>query len=426
MTLLQALLERSDVRNLLTAQERIVLLRRLLYLNRQLPVAERQDWRAPSWMEDLGSLLLDTGDLAGARAVVAAVPAEVWSQSWRSAPFLTLQFRIAAKAGELGAMLEGYRRNPQESPAFGNLTAAAAALANLKEDSTSNQILAFAYARELDNGNFDSSNFLGLAQIRLKAGDLAGAQQLLHRMQLLSPQPFTDLLPAADLLENYQHKAEAAEYIQARVRAVPWDSKARLRLGADLDAVVADPNAEYQVRVDAAKLGGKGGAGELALLARGAITAAEANRPYYYEARLRAAANTSDMAARTTLLLDAVAVHPDWQQPLISLFQAAYRSGRFELAIVAAQRAPWRNLQSLDQAHELAVAFEQAGQALNAQRVLEEASKEQTSAAVQAQLKLEIAAIARRVEIQSENEARRPHLTASVEQRQVVQPRIEK
>ena len=59
-------------------------------------------------------------------------------------------------------------------------------------------------------------------------------------MQLVADEPFQDLIPAADLLEKYGHKTEAAEYIQARARVVPWDAKARLRLGRDQNVIAAD------------------------------------------------------------------------------------------------------------------------------------------------------------------------------------------
>jgi hypothetical protein len=241
---------------------------------------------------------------------------------------------------------------------------------------------------------------------------------------LVSSEPFVDLLPAADLLEKYGHKSEAATYIEDRVRAVPWDAEARLRLGRDLTAIVTSPNVAYRIRVDAANRGAAGGEGELALLARGRITAAEANHPFYFDARLAAAANTGDATARMAILLDAVAVHPERREPLLPLFQAAYRAGRFDLAMEAARRSP--SPTTLADARELAAAYERAGEFMFARRVLEQEAEEQTSAPVREQLKQEAAAIDRRAAMQQENEARRPHVSASLEQSRVVRPRVEK
>lgn len=416
----------SGGRQLLTPQDRIVVLRRLIYLGEQ-QTPGRSMYGEEQWREELAGLLLDSGDLTGARAVLAAIPESQRGEPWRGGSLLVLEIRIAAKGGELAALLDSYRRNPKEAPPLGALQNAAQQLASRHEDAAADQVLAFAYSRELDNSHFDASNFLGLAEIRLKAGDPAGAQQLLRRMQLVSYEPFAELLPAADVLEKYGHKAEAAEYIQARARAVPWDAQAKLRLGADLGAIVADPHAPYAVRVEAAKLGAQGGEGELALLARGHISAAEANRPFYYDARLTAARSTTDPAARMALLLDAVAVQPERQGPLLPLFQAAYRAGRLELALEAARRSrwvPWPG--TLEEARELAGAYRQASDFMMARRMLEEAAKVQTSATIRTELTQEIAAIDRQAQLRQENEARRPHVSASVEQGTVVRPRIEK
>ena len=411
----------------LTAPDRIAMLRRLLYLNRQHPPEERNDWSADVWQRELASLLLDSGDLAGARAVIASVPQSVRADRWRGSEFLQLELRIAAKAGELSSVLDGFRRNPKDAPAFDALRNAAEQFTLRHEDSIAGQILAFAYSRELDNGDFAASNFLGLAQIRLKAGDIAGAQELLRRMQLVADEPFEDLMPAADLLEKYGRNTEANECIQARVRAAPWDSEAQLRLGHGVSAIVTDANAPYLVRVEAAKRGGTGGDGELALLARGHITAAEANHPLYYEARVEAARNTADPAARVALLLDAIAVHPEQRAPMLPLFQAADGAGQFELAVEAANRC-WAVVPvTVETTREMSATFERAQDYMSATAILRVASERaDTPPQIREQLKQEMSAVEHREELHRQNEARRPHLSASVEQDHVVRPRIEK
>ena len=411
----------------LSPNDKVAVLRRLLYLNEQQPPEQRNDWSLDMWRAQLATLLLDAGDLAGARAVIATVPDRVRADRWRGTQFLELELRISAKAGELTSVLDGYRRNPKDAPEFDALRNAAEQFTRRHEQSVADQILAFAYAREIDNANFDASNFLGLAEIRLKAGDTVGAAQLLRRMQLVSDEPFADLMPAANLLEQYGRKAEAAEYVQARVRAVPWDSEARLRLGRDLNSIAADANAPYGVRVQAAKRGGTGGDGELALLARGHITAAEANRPFYYEARIESARNTADPAAQIALLLDAIAVHPDQHAPMLPLFQTAYPAGRFEIALEAARGCWAQMVIPVETARDMSAAFERAQDDMGAAAVLRIASeREDVSPQVREQLKQETVAVERRAEVRRQNEARRPHVTASVVQNHVVRPRIEK
>jgi cellulose synthase operon protein C len=410
----------------LAAADKIAALRRLIYLNNQRPPEERNDWSLDVWRQKLAALLLDADDLPGARAVLASVPENVRADRWRGIGFLDLELRISAKAGELANVLDGYRRNPKDAPAFDALRNAAEKFTIRHEDAVADQILAFAWSRELDHGNFEASNFLGLAEIRLKAGDTAGAAQLLRRMQLVADEPFDDLMPAANLLEKYRRTAEAAAYIQARVRAVPWDSEARLRLGNEFSAIAVDANAPYAVRVEAAKRGGIGGNGELALLARGHIGAVAANHPFYYDARLEAARNTTDPATRVSLLLDAIAVHPEQLAPMLPLFEAAYPSGQFQLALEAAQRC-WAVVPvPLATARQMSAAFEQAEDYMSAAAVLRSvATRTDTPVPIREQLKEEIAAVEHRQQLHRQNEARRPRVIAPVEQDHVVRPRIE-
>jgi hypothetical protein len=56
------------------------------------------------------------------------------------------------------------------------------------------------------------------------------ALALLRRMTLVSGQPFENLETAAALLEKAGRHAEAAEFLASRVRAVPWDAPAAVRL----------------------------------------------------------------------------------------------------------------------------------------------------------------------------------------------------
>jgi hypothetical protein len=104
----------------------------------------------------------------------------------------------------------------------------------------------------------DASNFLGLAEAKLEEGDAATAVALLRRMTLTTGEPFETLTPAAALLERFNRNTEAAEFLQQRVKAVPWDLEAALHLARATNAypvlreIAASPNARYEVRVQAA------------------------------------------------------------------------------------------------------------------------------------------------------------------------------
>jgi hypothetical protein len=191
-------------------------------------------------------------------------------------------------------------------------------------------------------------------------------------MNRVAGEPFENLGAAGDLLVKMGHPTEAAEFYALRVKAVPWDAEARLKLGkaeaaansqtnqaiALLSAVASTPNADYSTRASAAEslaalkasapsLGGA----ELDWLAKGGPMAA-AESPGFFYARLRAARQVSDAPARIRLLLDAIAIHPeDFRQrdeeppppaakpegvsPRVVLFQAAIAANQNELALSA-------------------------------------------------------------------------------------------
>src|SRR5258708_21106692 len=84
-------------------------------------------------------------------------------------------------------------------------------------------------------------------------------------------EPFANLVDAASLLETYKHPTDAIEFLDTRVRAVPWDGEARMRLGrvgdrgAELLRAVAQANdVAYDTRVSAARALGEAKAGPLA------------------------------------------------------------------------------------------------------------------------------------------------------------------
>ncbi len=248
-----------------------------------------------------------------------------------SGEVVPLEILIAAQEKTLDALLERYRRERQPPPLDG-LRNAAAALREKGDAESARRVLEFVYTSALDGGDLSATNFLGLAEVRLEQGDVATALGILRRMALVSGEPFENLVPAADLLDRTGHKAEARPFLEQRVRAVPWDMAARVKLG---DASVAkSPEAPYELRARAALLAPAKelGSAELDLLAAGKIDPASAEKPYFYFARVRAA-ESAPAADRVRLLSAALAIDPASSGARLGLFRAALDASKDEFAL---------------------------------------------------------------------------------------------
>lgn len=275
------------------------------------------------------AFLLDTKQTARAQAAIDAWQGD---RSYSNA----LEIQAAAQAGRLASLLDRYRTKPEETPPPEVLRQSAANLKAAGDEANARRLLEFIYTQDLNAHNFTAANFLGLAEVRIGQGDLAAAIVLLRRMTLVADEPFQDLLPAADLLIRTGHKAEAREFLEARVKAVPWDPESRVKLG---DASPGrSPEAPYEVRLEAAELApGSGfGSGELDLLAGGAKPSpASAEKPYYYFARVKAAEAATKPQDRVPLLMGAVATNPEALLPRVRLVRAAIESANPQIALSA-------------------------------------------------------------------------------------------
>ena len=301
----------------------------------------------------LAAQLLRQGKVQESHQVLDSIPqAERVSLVYELAP---IKIRVAALEGELAALLGRYRSQPDESPPLVALRNAALALRAANQADAARQVLEVAYSRELESYNFDASNFLGLAEMRLEQDDTSGALALLRRMTLVAGAPFENLEPAAVLLARFGHHAEAAEFRSQRVRAVRWDLEARLRQAESLLAAGAAPEgarkvlvsvaqektAFYSLRASAAGALAKAGAGaalqsgspELDWLASATPTA-NVDQPYFFHSRLAAAARAS-AADRIRLLQSALGVRPDDNSARLALLRAAVEAGRSRLVQVA-------------------------------------------------------------------------------------------
>jgi tetratricopeptide (TPR) repeat protein len=223
------------------------------------------------------------------------------------------------------------------------------------------------YQREIDEHQLNVANMLGLAEIRIENGELSAALELLYRMTLTTANPFEAQDPAAALLARTGHFNEAIPFLEELTIAMPWNAEYRVRLAQaklqarrdeqsarkELAAVAQDMKASYDVRSAAAQaLAGTGrtdlGSRELNLLAGAAPTLAEANQPFFFRARLSAAARL-DNASQKALLRAALEEYPYADGARVLLLRAAMQAGDYHLAVATMKpflRSRWLDLNS--------------------------------------------------------------------------------
>jgi len=119
------------------------------------------------------------------------------------------------------------------------------------------------HSREIAGGDRSPANFLGLADALLEQGATSRAVAVLRRMAILTNEPFSNLGPAAALLARHGRAGESTEFLEAAVKASPWDAAARVSLAqyllssdrvratAILKSVAADTASPWQARSDA-------------------------------------------------------------------------------------------------------------------------------------------------------------------------------
>jgi cellulose synthase operon protein C len=296
------------------------------------------------WIE----ALIKVENFAEARRELDAIPIE---NKKSQEPWLSPELKIAAHDGSLASMVEAWKRDALSAPTSDVLRNAAAGL----DATAKSTVLAFIYASALDAHDLSATNFLGLAEIGIANGDMPGAIALLNRMVLVSQDPPTDLGSAASLLTRGGHYAEALPFLKKLTSTVPWDASCRVRLDEaklkagqetdsalnDLAALAADPAAIYAVRTQAAQLlsgrkrAGNFGSAELNLLARGSISASEAQKPYFMAARITAA-QSAPLPQRVLLLKQVIADAPHDDNARILLLHAAIDANDAHLVINAA------------------------------------------------------------------------------------------
>src|SRR6266478_4552138 len=181
-----------------------------------------------AWQVNWIRYLVRTRQYARAADAMNALPKE--TRDAQAPALVPLDLQGAAKLGTLDAKIVAYRAEPQTAPPSALLRAAARQLADAGDKQSARKILEFVFAQEIDEHQLVAANFLGLAEIRLAAGDTSGAVDLLRRLVLVVGNPYENLDPAAALLEKTGHNAEALEFLDQLVKAAPWEFSYRVRL----------------------------------------------------------------------------------------------------------------------------------------------------------------------------------------------------
>ncbi len=248
---------------------------------------------------------------------------------------------LAARSGQLDALLAAYRSDPDTAPPSTALQAAAAELSADNHPQPARALLEFSFDRSRATNSLAATDYLALAEARLRTNDLEGALTLLHSLtQSTSGDTYTNLDSAAALFERNARPAESIPFLRTLAGSVPWDFSYSVRLAearqhakqstpealASLTAVARNPLAAYALRTRAARdLAGNpsdlGGA-ELTLLTSSTIAPAAARQPFFVAARATAAAQSHDAKLQTTLLREAIAIAPNSPQMLLALFHA--------------------------------------------------------------------------------------------------------
>jgi hypothetical protein len=277
----------------------------------------------------------------------------------------------------------------------------------------------------------------------VKQSRLDQAADLLRTLNQIDTTPFEHLLAAARLFSENGHPAEAQEFLKMRLQAAPWDDEARLESAKveaalnqknpardDFQKIVASSNATYDLRTAAAREQGKNGLAatgstaslEIDLLSnRIPLTAANADAPFFFAARIFAAEQNSDPNVRVQLLLGAVAERPEDHDVRRKLFENAYAARQFRLAL-----AVDRNFNPDDPqlAGELAEAHQQVGEFDAAVRLFKTASSLEKDNArrqvMEERAKQAQAAYDRFLE----NQRRRPVMRADLDQPNPVRRRL--
>ncbi len=341
---------------------------------------------------------------------------------------LELRLQLAALENRTAALLPDLPADPEQLRSLG------ASLRRAGFADASRAVLTASYEADLRLGNAESA-IPGLAAIHLEAGASEKALPLLDAYVMQSPVPFARHGVAGRLLLGHQRKAEAVRYLAPLAAAEPWNRSARALLAEAredddaLAAIAADAAAPYADRLRAAQwIGGnrarpiQSGAGELDLLASGPVAAPAAEQPLWAAARRAAARSAADNPTRIRLYRGLLAVDVADDDSLRSLFRLLAQTGRPREAVSALADRTYL-LSSVDDRLLLASAFVRAGHLQRALDILDTGLADAPPGERQRWLAA-VTAVRAQAAREEQNQLRRPHIGAELEQPNLVRPRL--
>ncbi|HEU4416220.1 MAG TPA: hypothetical protein VFT65_15645, partial [Candidatus Angelobacter sp.] len=422
--------------------------------------------------------LLEKKQFDRVRSELASLPQSTWQ---RKAELVSIQLKVAAQAGGLDAILDGYRADVDHAPSAELLRKAATEFQQTGDQQSARKVLEFVFTREIDQHNLTAANMLGLAEIRIQSGDLESGVALLRRMTLVVGNPFETQDAAAALLVRTGHPAQGATFLDELVKAVPWNAQYRGRLaqaqvaaGENVDAarkqlaaIASDRYVAYEDRVAfgdgiSGAVPGSLGSGELDFLAQGGGSAGNVNpdQPFFFFARVKAA-RTLPAKERVRLLRAALEDNPSGEAARVPLLKAASEAGDYHLSIAAMK--PYLSAGNLENAlnanlgtedetqaedqpspgddtsrlfarlplkeraeisRELGTAFQNIKSLTQALPYLQRAYRLETDAGLKAQINKQVQQIRFTQRRQAANRARQPEIHSDLEQQHVVRPRL--
>jgi tetratricopeptide (TPR) repeat protein/Flp pilus assembly protein TadD len=446
---------------------------------------EQQNAKAVLWSWQLRwvKYLVDTKQYSQAADEIARLRKNATGSD--SAALVPYEMQCAAKLGTLDTILSGYKAEPETSPSAESLRIAARQLFDGGDKQSARKILEFVFARQLEEHQLVATNFLGLAEIRIADGDVAGAVALLKRLVLVAGDAYQNMDSSAALFEKTGHPAEAIVFLEPLANATPWEPSFRLRLGKAQLLVGQDKNAAaqslaklsastenpYALRVQAAAaLAGfappaEFGSVELKLLAAGRknITPAASDHPYFYDSRLAAAENAPNARVKMEVLAKALADSPSREDARVPLFRVAISIPADELALSSIEQLLKKRLlgrvasgssseeeiigaeedtdaglaevqspsnlalppsQQSQLAHEVALAMIRLDRLDEAASYLKIAQKLEKSPAERTRITSQLLEVKTHLRRQRTNATRQPILHAELEQDRLVRPRL--
>ncbi len=209
-----------------------------------------------------------------------------------------LALELAARTDSLDSTLELLASEPSGQ----TYLETAARLRDRGLTADARRLLDFHYSGRLARRDLSPASFLGLAEVRFEQGRIDDAEALLRRLTSAVGEPFGHHLAAAGVLTENGRSELAIEFVETRVKAVPWDNEARLQLA--------------QLRDDADGL---------------AKIAGDLRAP----AKLRTAASGDDGIATIESLREHLATRPSDAEGRMDLVRLALGADRHRLAVAA-------------------------------------------------------------------------------------------